>query len=80
MKCGSLNWSHINAEGSVSFSREFRESYGLLQLDALKDWIYDLNEEYERIHALEFGPADEPTQATPPGSQTSPPEKHEPGR
>lgn len=52
MRCGTLNWRHGDAQGAVSFSREFRESYGLLQLDALKDWIYDLEQEYDRIHAL----------------------------
>lgn len=70
MRCGTLNWRHSDAQGAVSFSREFRESYGLLQLDALKDWIYDLEQEYDRIHALEFG--GEPKPATQPGSPDEP--------
>ena len=35
-------------EGNIKMSERFLESSGLMQIDMLKDWIYDLEKEYEK--------------------------------
>ena len=35
-------------EGNIKMSERFLESSGLMQIDLLKDWIYDLEKEYEK--------------------------------
>lgn len=50
-KYGSLKWSDAEAEGSVTFTKEFEAEHEVFKLDALKDWIFDLQTEYERILA-----------------------------
>jgi hypothetical protein len=47
MKMGKLIWN--GDEGEVKLSKEFFESYAILQLDALSDWIHILEEKYDEI-------------------------------
>ena len=47
MKLGKLIWN--GDEGEVKLSKEFFESYAILQLDALSDWIHILEEKYDEL-------------------------------
>lgn len=49
---------YVNAEGAVRFSEDYRAQPDIIQLDILKDWIFDLQQEYERVHKIAF-PRDE---------------------
>ena len=49
-----LDWDHDSGEGSVKISKEFTISNRMLQLDALKDWIYELTEIYDVLLGEEF--------------------------
>jgi hypothetical protein len=43
-----LKASFDNGEGSISVPESFKNCYPLLKADILKDWIYDLEEEYKK--------------------------------
>jgi hypothetical protein len=44
-----LKWDTVKEEGVVVIKSEFDDAYRILQLDALKDWIYDLQDLYNTI-------------------------------
>ena len=44
-----MKWDTIKEEGVVFTKPEFDDAYRILQLDALKDWIYDLQDLYNNI-------------------------------
>lgn len=44
----TIRWNK-NEEGSVSYSREYKEAYPLLKADMLKDAIFELQDEYNKI-------------------------------
>ena len=48
MNLGRLTWSWRIEEGVVKMSKDFEEADILLQLDALTDWIYELEKIKER--------------------------------
>jgi hypothetical protein len=48
MQLGRLNWSWRLEEGVVRMSKDFEESDITLQLDAINDWIYLLEELREK--------------------------------
>jgi len=48
MKVGKLKASIDNGEGSISLGSEFSNENALWKMDVLSDWIYDLEEEYEK--------------------------------
>ena len=45
---GKLVADYEFGEGNIKMSERFLESSGLMQIDLLKDWIYDLEKEYEK--------------------------------
>ena len=48
MKAGDLMANYECGEGSISLTPEFNYENSLLKLDVLSDWIYDLQEEYDK--------------------------------
>jgi hypothetical protein len=48
MKAGDLMANYECGEGSISLTLEFNYENSLLKLDVLSDWIYDLQEEYDK--------------------------------
>lgn len=42
IKGGSLVWTWTDEEGHVRLSKEFMQQDSILQIDALNDWIYEL--------------------------------------
>ena len=55
----NLKWDTREGEGVVVIKPEFNEAYRLLQLDALQDWIHDLQKLYDQILLKEY-PDDTP--------------------
>lgn len=49
MKAGSLNWNEATSEGTATLSAEFETADEITQLDALRDWLYDLTEKYNGL-------------------------------
>jgi hypothetical protein len=45
----NLKWDTIKEEGVVFTNPEFDNTYRILQLDALQDWIYDLQKLYDSL-------------------------------
>jgi hypothetical protein len=50
----NLKWDTVKEEGVVFTKPEFDDTYRILQLDALKDWIYDLQKLYDNIRQEEY--------------------------
>jgi hypothetical protein len=48
MKAGDLMANYECGEGSISLTPEFNYENSLLKLDVLSDWIYDLQEKYDK--------------------------------
>jgi len=48
MKAGDLKASYDSGEGSIRLTPEFNSEGPLLKMDVLSDWIYDLQEEYDK--------------------------------
>lgn len=48
MKLGTLTWSNSTGEGSVSFAADFDKEAPVTRLDALKDWLFDIQARYEQ--------------------------------
>lgn len=50
MKAGSLNWNETSGEGHANLSKEFQDHADrVTKLDALRDWIYELTEQYNAL-------------------------------
>ena len=49
-----LAWSHREGEGKVYLSSDFKKSNPVLQIDALNDWIHDLENIREALLAHEM--------------------------
>ena len=49
MRLIHLNWSYITGEGSVSYTKDFKEAHVVDQLDMLKDCIVDLTDKYNSL-------------------------------
>jgi hypothetical protein len=45
----NLKWDTVKEEGVVFTTPEFDYTYRIMQLDALKDWILDLEKLYNNI-------------------------------
>jgi len=45
----NLKWDTIKEEGVVFTTPDFDDTYRIMQLDALKDWIFDLEKLYNNI-------------------------------
>ena len=45
----NLKWDTIKEEGVVFTTPDFDDTYRIMQLDALKDWILDLEKLYNNI-------------------------------
>jgi hypothetical protein len=45
----NLKWDTIKEEGVVFTKPEFDAAYRIMQLDALQDWIYDLQKLYDNL-------------------------------
>jgi hypothetical protein len=56
----NLKWDTIKEEGVVATKPEFDDAYRILQLDALQDWIHDLQKLYDQILLKEY-PNDTPS-------------------
>lgn len=48
MKAGKLKVCYESGEGSIRLTPEFSSEGSLLKMDVLSDWIYDLQEEYDK--------------------------------
>ena len=48
MKAGDLKANYECGEGSIRLTPEFNSENSLLKMDVLSDWIYDLQEEYDK--------------------------------
>lgn len=46
---GTLVWSDVRGAGEAKLSKEFSEADRIVRLDALQDWIFDLQHEYDRM-------------------------------
>lgn len=46
-----LDWDDDKGEGIVDIDNEFKEEHWVLKLDALSDWIFTLQAEYDKILA-----------------------------
>ena len=44
-----LDWDDDKGEGIVVIDNEFQEEHFVLKLDALSDWIFVLQAEYDKI-------------------------------
>lgn len=57
MQIGTLVWSYAKGEGSTHINKEFAEMHYVVKLDAIVDWIADLQKLYEdtieKKHAAE---------------------------
>jgi hypothetical protein len=52
--CPKLGYDEVLGEGKINF-RDFETYYPrIIQLDLLKDWIFDLQAAYDRILADKF--------------------------
>ena len=51
----SLKANFETGEGGIGNLEAWREHNPLLRLDLLKDWIYDLQSEYDMTHKELFG-------------------------
>ncbi len=49
MRLIDLNWSNIKGEGSVSYTKDFKEADVMVQLDMLQDCIVDLTDKYNSL-------------------------------
>jgi hypothetical protein len=45
----NLKWDTVKEEGVVVTTPKFDDTYRIMQLDALKDWILDLEKLYNNI-------------------------------
>jgi len=50
----NLEWDNESGEGKLRISKEFVISHRMVQLDALKDWIFELTDLYETMLGEEF--------------------------
>jgi len=55
----NLKWDTIKEEGVVFTTPNFDDTYRIMQLDALKDWILDLEKLYNNILENEKGEAND---------------------
>ena len=85
MQLGRLNWSWRLEEGVVRMSKDFEESDITLQLDAINDWIYLLEElrekkleEWTAYCAMLRAIADEKRTGLPPGGSVPEPSQGQP--
>ena len=46
---GTLRWFDVRGDGKAELNKEFREADRIVRLDALVDWISDLQCEYDRM-------------------------------
>ena len=44
----TLRVDYKNGEGEIHLDQRFKESEAILRADVLKDWIYDLQNEYDK--------------------------------
>jgi hypothetical protein len=58
MHCISIYWSDKKDETIVRYSKNFLAEHYVIRLDILKDALYDLELEYERIHREGYGAND----------------------
>ena len=49
MRLIHLNWNNIKGEGSVTYTKIFKEAHIVVQLDMLQDCIVDLTDKYESL-------------------------------
>lgn len=49
---GRLTYNSRTGVGEVKFSKLWLQNSKTYQLDVLADWIFDLQEEYDRINCL----------------------------
>lgn len=45
----TLRWSNTSGEGSLGNLDKFRQMDWIYRADALKDWIFELQKEYDRL-------------------------------
>jgi len=45
----NLKWDTLKEEGVVFTKPEFDDTYRIMQLDALQDWIHDLQKLYDNL-------------------------------
>ena len=50
----NLKWDTREGEGVVVIKPDFNDAYRILQLDALQDWIHDLQKLYDQILLKEY--------------------------
>jgi len=55
----NLKWDTVKEEGVVFTTPAFDDTYRIMQLDALKDWILDLEKLYNNILENEKGEAND---------------------
>ena len=49
MRLIHLNWDHTYGEGSISYTKAFKEAHWVVKLDMLKDCIGDLTDIYNQL-------------------------------
>lgn len=49
-----LTWNHDTGEGEVKINKNFVISHRIVQLDALKDWIFELQDIYNTMLGEQF--------------------------
>lgn len=54
MKTPKLKWNDAIGEGTVQFPEDFDKEHFVTRLDALEDWLYELQKKQLQVrHALE---------------------------